>query len=313
MEMLEAGGRLWVGAGDGRFLVAEPFADRTGEILHTEPLWGGSPGRLQAVVSGTWLAMHADQGVWSANLLALDEPHGNGLNPQSLWMAGPGKRLAAAPILLAAKPTHSTIDHHDRLLVWLTEESAETVLYLATLSLDPQKGPDVTAWPLGAEKHPGLGLAGKQCAVLLEASFGAAPGCLIVTRRGIWLIESLGAGVKYAPEHLVSQGSNLRVKTHQDDIPGVVFLKGGSARTQTVRPGRIFFLRRSRATSVAPTRSPLARAQSKPDRLQRLRRLASGRGGAGRNARRAVPGRSNPVAVRRPGPNESGGNQRLPP
>src|SRR4051794_14810775 len=98
----EVGGWLWVGAGGGRWLLADPFSDVTGRRpLAFGPLWpGGARQVVRARAGGLWLALHSQYGIKAANLLALDDPDRDNYQPLEIWQPGAGEELLTGPVLL---------------------------------------------------------------------------------------------------------------------------------------------------------------------------------------------------------------------
>ncbi len=228
LGLIEAGGWLWVGGPDGRYLLVDPFHDRSGLApLVSEELWpGAGRGRLRARASGVWLVVHSDHGVKAVNLLALDDPVRDDYRPLDLWEAGPGERLLAGPVLL-----RDSRNGLERVAAWLTTGPNGPVLYAAPLL--------VTYGRLPAPRRLVLNLGevhlddGSRCA-LIEAALTDHDGLLLAAPQGLWLLDPAPAargkpgGTQAAdgPRPLSAAplliGKQLLVNVH--DMPGVVYV-----------------------------------------------------------------------------------------
>jgi hypothetical protein len=244
MELCEAAGCLWIGARDGRYLFVEPFADRSPKpVLAREQLWPGSPARLRATVSGSWMLVYSENGIKALNLLTLEGGAPGADRHLTLWEAKDGQRLAAAPVLLQGAPADGDpLTGQQRTAVWLTREGGQgLMLRAAPLVLgDRRSGP--SGWRLPEEPARGTASADDQDrAFLLRVPLGRRDRALLCRRGGLWLIDLLG-----------STGNNLTLRpllkergavTRPDDLPGAVFLPGqlSAATAQGDDPtGRVF-------------------------------------------------------------------------
>jgi hypothetical protein len=234
LALAEAGGRLWVGAPDGRTLFVEPFHDRnrTPPVV-SEPPWPGSARpRPRPRGSGVWLTISSERGVKALNLLTLDDPGGEDEPLIDLWQPEPGERLLADAVLL-----RDSRNGLERVAVWLTAGPGGVALWAAPLLVTYGRLPAPRRYVPEEGGRP-LALEDGARFVLLVAALEERDAVILAGAHGLWLLDpaaearaggpSAGAGGRRPLTALpLLGGRSLLVSTAE--LPGVVFLPGGSA------------------------------------------------------------------------------------
>jgi len=151
LEMGEAAGRIWIGAGDGTFSLVEPFATGQPPIMERN-LWPGRGNlRVRAISSAIWLLIYCEHGVEVLDLLQFDDQkHGiHRTTPTKLWSSQGEQRLVAEPVLL---PCHrgaaDSVEGLDRVAIWVTAGSGGLFLRTAHLSIARKGEPIVEVMQL---------------------------------------------------------------------------------------------------------------------------------------------------------------------
>jgi hypothetical protein len=232
LPLAEAGGRLWVGAPDGRTLFVEPFHDRnrTPPVVF-EPPWPGSASpRPRPRGSGVWLAVSSQHGLKALNLLTLDDPGGEEGGLLELWEPEPGERLLADPVLL-----RDSRNGLERLAVWLTGGPAGATLWAAPLLVTYGRLPAPRRYILEENGQP-LALADGGRLVLIEAAREERDAVILAGAHGLWLLdpaaEASGGAAGAGGRRPLAALPLLRGRTFlvsAADQPGVVLLPGGGA------------------------------------------------------------------------------------
>jgi hypothetical protein len=251
LPLAEVGGRLWVGAPDGRMLFVEPFHDRNRTPpLMSEPPWPGSARpRPRPRASGVWLAISSEQGIKALNLLTLDDPGGGQESLIELWSPEPGERLLADPVLL-----RDSRNGLERLAVWLTAGPGGVALWAAPLLVTYGRLPAPRRYTLEERGQPLAQEDGGRC-VLLEAALEERDAVILAAPHGLWLLDPAAEARGGGPPAGVSGRRPLPALpllrkrsflVSAADLPGVVFLWGGTGRDEVC--GTVF------AAAAGPTR-----------------------------------------------------------
>jgi hypothetical protein len=239
MGFAEMGGRLWIGANDGRSLFVEPFlpAESARPPL-VERAWADDgPLRLRARCSGMWMLLYCERGVQVLNLLGIDDPQNPAGRPVPLGAVPPGQRLISEPILLRIGDRSGP----ERAAAWITSNGEELTLWWAVLSPDGGQPLEALATPLATENGSPLAVLGDQERVaLITAPFPRRDLALLCTRQGLWLFRlptgRNESGVR--PSRMLSCHRFL-INMH-NDMPGVVFLPGETGGNGGEFSGSVF-------------------------------------------------------------------------
>ncbi len=232
LPLAEAGGRLWVGAPDGRTLFVEPFHDRNRTPPSvSEPHWPGSARpRLRAHTSGLWLTVSSEHGIKALNLLTLDDPGSADEDPIDLWLPEPGETLLAEPVLL-----RDSRNGLERLAVWLTNGPNGATLWTAPLLVTYGRLPAPRRYTLTEGGQP-LALEEASRFVLVPAALEERDAVVLASSQGLWLLDpaaevrggASGSGATgRRPLAALPLLSGRAFLVSAGDLPGVVFLAGG--------------------------------------------------------------------------------------
>lgn len=236
-ELVEAGGRVWVGGSDGRHVLVEPFS---GHVVALDP----SPvGRPRALAAGPWLVIHGARGVQAVNLLAVDDPRGGGMRPLTLWSPSAGRRIASRPVVLRGAPGTTTLE--EPFAAWVAEGSDELALAWSTLPIVSADRPTagLSKMPGPAEGGPTPEPGGRRLAVAPVPSPGG-DGLLVRSRTTLWLLPG-PLGPEAPPPRIVRL---LDRDEAESPLPGLVYLPESGATADdpaTAARGTIFVARRA--------------------------------------------------------------------
>jgi hypothetical protein len=232
LHLAEAGGRLWLGAPDGRTLLVEPFHDRnrTPPVV-SEPLWPGAARvRPRARASGLWLTASSEHGIKALNLLTLEDPGGTGETFLELWAPEAGERLLADAVLL-----RDSRNGLERVAVWLTAGPAGVTLWAAPLLVTYGRLPPPRRFALEESGRP-LTLEDSGRYVLTEAALAERDAALLAGAPGVWLLD-VAAAVRGSTPAASADGrrplaalpllSGRNFLVSGGELPGVAFLPGG--------------------------------------------------------------------------------------
>jgi hypothetical protein len=244
LTLLEAAGRLWVGAPDGSYFSVDPFRMPRGPApVCGEPLWREAPSvRLRARSAGPWLILYADRGIHVLNLLAVDDPRHREHYTTPLWSASAGERLASEPVLL--RYSVEGLDQMGRLLAWMTHGPEGLSLWLAPLVLSADRRAKKRKWhlkvmgvrPFTAGEHPAQ-------VVLAEAPLGSRDALFVCTPQDLWLLEVPLPASDDQPR-LQKLLSKPRFLINHQDVPGLVFVRGAPPAEGEEPRGTLFVAHR---------------------------------------------------------------------
>jgi hypothetical protein len=229
LTLLEAGGRLWVGAPDSSYLSVDPFLPARGPApVSGGPLWPeAAPLRLRARAAGPWLVLYADPGIRVLNLLAVDDPRHREHYTAPVWTARPDERLASEPVLL--RHAGDGLGQGGRTLAWATHGPRGLSLWLVPLALaaDHRAPPRQLLLPMVTVRTFVAGEPPAQV-VLAEAPLGARDGLFLCTPQHLWLADVPAPGARDLPR-LQKLLSKPRFLINHQDMPGLVFVPGAPA------------------------------------------------------------------------------------